>query len=264
MLTKSFETCSKGKMMIHCTTMSDEGKENRHWMNEISPEVRDDIIRRTTDAKSSVGDKIKRAIEEKGFTQAYVAEKVGISEAYLSAIIKGRRTPKHELRSKIAEAIGLPMWYFDITGSSFEFIPKTIYINIFKGVPCGNMENVAAEPIGLWPTSLFQVEGISHAEKNCSWIIVTGNSMEPELKDGDMVLVANGFTDGVTIKDGDMVIAVVGDKYTLKRIYEFDDSYQLVPDNLADYKPIIVKKDRLHIEYTCLYKVIWKATKVGS
>ncbi len=53
----------------------------------------------------NVGENISRIRKEKGLTQAYVAEKVGISQAMLCQIERGTKNPSLQVGKEIAEIL---------------------------------------------------------------------------------------------------------------------------------------------------------------
>jgi len=80
--------------------------------------------------------------------------------------------------------------------------------------------------------------------------------MEPKIKRGDMILVADGSW--VEIRNGDLVIAVLDGERTLKRFYDKGDYIILQPEN-QKYEPIILSKKELKEKPIYLYKVLWIA-----
>ena len=53
----------------------------------------------------NISEKIRRARKEAGFTQSELAEKLGVSQAMISAYEKGLRNPKLETLQKIANVL---------------------------------------------------------------------------------------------------------------------------------------------------------------
>lgn len=54
----------------------------------------------------NVGGNIRRIRENKGMTQAYLAERAGISQAMLCQIERGTRNPSLQVGREIADAVG--------------------------------------------------------------------------------------------------------------------------------------------------------------
>lgn len=59
----------------------------------------------------SVGENIRRIREEKGLTQAYVAETIGISQAMLCQIERGTKNPSLQIGKEIADVLGCGLEY---------------------------------------------------------------------------------------------------------------------------------------------------------
>lgn len=56
--------------------------------------------------------KLKKIMFEKGFTQKDLAEKLGVSQAFISSWQVGKRNPKFSSIKKISEALNIPVDYF--------------------------------------------------------------------------------------------------------------------------------------------------------
>ena len=56
--------------------------------------------------------RLKEVRKEKGFTQKELGETVGISEVMIGQYERGVRTPKIEMRKKLANALGVKLNYF--------------------------------------------------------------------------------------------------------------------------------------------------------
>lgn len=56
--------------------------------------------------------KLKEVRKEKGFTQKELGKAVGISEVMIGQYERGVRTPKIEMRKKLANALGVKLNYF--------------------------------------------------------------------------------------------------------------------------------------------------------
>lgn len=56
-----------------------------------------------------MGDKLKTVLEQKGILQKDLADEVGVSEAFMSYIIKGHKQPSVALLKRMSEYLGVPM-----------------------------------------------------------------------------------------------------------------------------------------------------------
>lgn len=57
-------------------------------------------------------ERLKEALKEKDLTQSELARRTGISIAYISQLLQGKKTPTIKVVAKIAEALNLPSSYF--------------------------------------------------------------------------------------------------------------------------------------------------------
>lgn len=64
-----------------------------------------------TNAKlpKTLGKKIKKLRKEAGLTQEQLAEKVGVSRAYMGYVEQGRNTPSLEVLEKISKVLKVPL-----------------------------------------------------------------------------------------------------------------------------------------------------------
>lgn len=56
-----------------------------------------------------ISEKLKKILEEKKITQAELAEKVGISQAYASYLLNGFKQPSVELLKRIADFLNVSL-----------------------------------------------------------------------------------------------------------------------------------------------------------
>jgi len=56
--------------------------------------------------------RLKEALKEKDLTQKDLARRTGISSAYISQLLQGKKTPTIKVVAKIAQALDLPPSYF--------------------------------------------------------------------------------------------------------------------------------------------------------
>ena len=66
-------------------------------------------VRKNAKLPKALGKKIQKQRKHIGFTQEELAEKVGLSRAYVGYIEQGRNTPSLEVLQKIAKALNTSM-----------------------------------------------------------------------------------------------------------------------------------------------------------
>ena len=79
-------------------------------------------------------------------------------------------------------------------------------------------------------------------DPNAFWVRAKGNSMEPEIREGDYLLIAPNRRP----ENGNIVLAKIGDEVTVKKFYKHPKHIVLQPLNL-DHEPIFINDpDLLH------------------
>lgn len=56
-----------------------------------------------------MGNKLENVLKAKGVSQAKLAEDVGVSQAFVSYMIKGHKQPSVALLKRMSEYLGVPM-----------------------------------------------------------------------------------------------------------------------------------------------------------
>ena len=216
-----------------------------------------DINRR--EIQDKIREKVKTLMQEKGLKQKDLVEKSGLSQVFISYFLTGKRNIGFNALEKIAQALGVSV--AELLSSPEE--KKTIEVEkrtdlvilpVYSGVPASGFEGGDVELIDYLPTPREMLQGIP--ENRVAWVRVLGDSMEPKVKKGDMILVADGSY--VSINNGDLVIAVLDGEKTLKRFYDKGDFILLQPEN-EKYEPLIIRKEELKEKPLYLYKVLWIA-----
>ena len=64
------------------------------------------------DVKKRFAERLKEELKKKNITQKELAKRAQLSEAYISQILKGKRTPTITVAKRIAEVLDRPVSYF--------------------------------------------------------------------------------------------------------------------------------------------------------
>jgi transcriptional regulator with XRE-family HTH domain len=59
-------------------------------------------------------------MDEQGRSASWLARKCGVSQQFVSFILKGDRTASHELASKVADVLGVPLFLLWVTTDAVE------------------------------------------------------------------------------------------------------------------------------------------------
>lgn len=172
----------------------------------------------------------------KGLSQEQVAEFLGVHRTTYNRYEKGTRDPDLETISKLAVLFEVTTDF--LLGSN----AKSLYSDRFgkipllgtvpAGTPIEAIENVE-EYIDMYPRF------VKHGELFA--LRVQGDSMEPDLRTGDIAIVEKqGFVDSGTIA----VVRVNGEDVTIKKVKLVQNGLMLIPTNPA-YDPVFFNVDQI-------------------
>lgn len=176
----------------------------------------------------SLASKVMQRRHELGLSQEELATRMGYSSRSSINKIENGRPVSQKIIVRLAEALDVSIPYL----MEWEEVEMPVSVkaipllgNVSAGMPISRIEN-ESEMMEMIPSSWA---GEYFALK------IKGDSMEPRIKSGDIVIVKCQED----AEDGDVVIAAVnGDEATCKRLRKFEGSIMLQPDNPA-YIPIV-------------------------
>ena len=187
---------------------------------------------------ATTSERIRFAMDLRGLKQADLVEKTGISKGALSSYISGRYSPKQNNIYLISKALSVneawlmgadvPMERIENKGS--KEIP--VLGRVAAGIPINAI------------TEIIDTEEISEdlAKTGDFFALkIKGDSMEPRIYDGDVVIVRQQED----ADSGDIVIAMVnGYDATCKRLVKYATSIALVSLN-SKYEPMMFTMDEV-------------------
>lgn len=205
--------------------------------------------------KSDFASRLSQALETRGMKAADLSKKTKVAEGTISCYINGRYEAKQNRVQVFAEALDVnPAWLmgYDVPMEAersqpapaprpipkgFELMPEMANLPVVGKIACGtpilaqqNIETYYQSP-KEWRASMF--------------LVCQGDSMEPFIKDGDMVAIREQ-QDAET----DEIVAVMEldgcDGFaTLKKLKKRPDRVELWPLN-PEYEPIIYLKEEMN------------------
>lgn len=207
--------------------------------------------------KSDFASRLSQALETRGMKAADLSKKTKVAEGTISCYINGRYEAKQNRVQVFAEALDVnPAWLmgYDVPMDAehatpsqpaqkatippgFEPMPEMANLPVVGKIACGtpilaqqNIETYYQSP-KEWRASMF--------------LVCQGDSMEPFIKDGDMVAIREQ-QDAET----DEIVAVMEldgcDGFaTLKKLKKRPDRVELWPLN-PEYEPIIYLKEEMN------------------
>ena len=203
----------------------------------------------------SLGENIRFLRIQKGLSQDYLAEKLGYkSYTTIQKWESGVSEPPIKKLKELAVLLNVDMNELangDIASISFSSIPKkAIQIKVLGRVAAG----IPIEAV----TDIIDTEEIpEELAKTGSFfgLKLHGDSMEPRMLDGDVVIVRQQDD----AESGDIVIALVnGDDATCKRLRKYRDGIELISINPA-YQPMFFSNEEIQ---TKPIKIIGKVVEL--
>ena len=162
--------------------------------------------------------------------QQIFADRVGIGKSSVSQYVNGSHTPNNKTALQIADAFFVtPMWVmgFDVPmrADSLDDLKKYAApiktLQIYGRVAAG-FDRIMAQDI------LGEIEAVEYDPDNHFALQISGQSMEPRIRDGDIVIVRCQ----PDVESGEIaIVAVNGDEATCKRIKKYRDGLELIPIN---------------------------------
>ncbi|WP_020006097.1 LexA family protein [Salinicoccus albus] len=188
-------------------------------------------------------ERLLQAIKESGLTKAEISKRSGISRGSITDYVKGRYEAKQDKVYQLAQVLGVKSeWLMGYNVSKnnstqpvtpIQVKPVPVVSQISAGKPVYGEENIIEYT--YVPENLFKLANDLFGLK------ISGDSMDKEFKEGDIVIVEK---DGV-VEDGQIgVVMLNGYDATVKRIRYGDDKILLYPESSnPDHLPQIYNGD---------------------
>ena len=184
---------------------------------------------------SALVSRIKSISKEKGISLSFLCSKMGVARVYFNDIEKQNRAIPHDKLEIIADVLNVSVDY--ILGNTDTPVRR-------QGVKIPVLGNVAA---GIPIEAITEIEDYEEITEDMAakgeYVALTihGDSMEPRMLEGDVVIVR--LQD--TIESGETAIVIVnGGEATCKRIKKSPEGITLVAFN-PDYEPVFYSNQQI-------------------
>lgn len=174
-----------------------------------------------------------KLLKEKGVTPYQVSKATGVAQSSLSDWKNGKSKPKYEKMAAIAAYFGVSVDYLIGNKSAQNVAPKpsvpgSKWIPVLRKVAAGTPVEAVQDILGY-----EEIDAHTASQGEHFALQIKGQSMEPRIKDGDVVIVRRQDD----CDTGDIAVALVnGDEATVKRIKKEAGGIMLIPNNPA-YEP---------------------------
>ena len=188
-----------------------------------------------------VGKRIEEARTDMGISKKELAERVKVSAATITRYEKGQfADPKIPVLDAIANTLGVnPLWICLRSDEKHAAPPrrKTVKIPVLGSIVAGTPET-AFEDVIDW----FEIPEALARHGNYFALKVHGDSMSPEICDGDYVILRQQET----AESGDIcAICINGDECTVKEIQRSHEGVMLVGYNRDVYTPTFYSNEQI-------------------
>lgn len=178
--------------------------------------------------------RIKEIRKARGMTAKQLAARVGVADSTMSLYENGKREPDFDTLLRLAECLSVSV--DDLLGAPATGVrarKKGIRIPVYGAVAAG----VPIEAI----TDVEDYEEITSemaATGEYAALRIRGDSMEPRMREGDIVIVRVQET----IESGDVAIVLIAnEEATCKRVMKTQDGIMLLSTN-PKYDPMLYSK----------------------
>ncbi len=179
-------------------------------------------------------------LEKRGGNQSVLAKDLGISTGYLNMILKGTRTGERQVeqfasrlnRNLLEFYQQRDISYTDFSAHGLKFVPVISWVSAGLFRECVDMGSPGES------TERSPVPSPVAVSDNAFALIVEGDSMEPEYRQGDIIIV----DPMAYCNSGDRCIVKVDDDISFKVLSERNGAYHLKPLN-PKYDERIIHKE---------------------
>lgn len=196
---------------------------------------------------SSFSERLTEALGDN--TATGLAEKIGLSKQAISMYVNGKRTPKRPVIESISRILNVnPMWlmgydvekYFELNAVKIPVLGK-----VQAGIPIEAVQDILDEE---------EIDARIALSGEYFALKIKGNSMEPRIYDGDVVIVRRQ----PDVESGQVaVILIDGNDATVKIVEKHEDGIVLIGLNPSVYPPhLYTNKQIEELPITILGKVV--------
>lgn len=185
--------------------------------------------------------RLKELREKTGLSQYGFADKFGVAQSTVGSWEAGKREPNFLTMQRLADFFGVSVDYLlgreAVTdGPPEPSVPGSKWIPVIGTIPAGTPVEAIEEILDyeeITPQTASQGEHFA--------LKIKGQSMEPKISDGDVVIVRKQDD----CENGEIGVVIVnGDEATVKRIKKRPEGLMLIPNNPA-YEPMFYSNEEI-------------------
>lgn len=189
-----------------------------------------------------------------GWTQAELAERMGVNKNTISQYKTGERTPPMDRLEELVNALGVSLPEF--FACKDETKPDIVFIERVKAKPragSGGLET-DGEHDGYYSFHSSFIARKRGTEKTMKIFEVAGDSMSPTLVDGDLIMINTGEID---VRSGYIYLLRMEDELMVKRLENRPGGILLIRSDNPAYDDIPVNKHDESLGIEIFGRMVW-------
>ena len=194
-------------------------------------------------------------MEKYPITQTALAKKAGLSQNYISLLVKGERDGSLEAIQSLARCFGASVSDFlgvkDRAG-----LPEIEFVERVKAVPrAGNGGLVVdGDCVGLYSFHSSFLRRKGGSAESMKIFKVDGDSMEPTLHSGDLIMVNRAMID---VQSGHIYLLRMEGELMVKRLERRPGGIILVRSDNKEYDSIEINLENENVDFEIFGKMVW-------
>ncbi len=203
----------------------------------------------------ATGEALTYWLKKTGLKQAELAEKIGVEQGTISNMKRGARDIKGEYLEKISEAFGITLSEFFTMGAAE--LPDTVFIPLLKARPRGGTGGLEVEPDikNMYAFHRSFIERKGGTGDSMKLFHVMGDSMEPTLKSGDMVMINQSQRE--VVNGNIYLLRFEGDLMIKRLIKKPGGVFTIKSDNEVIHPPIDISPTDESLDIEIFGRMVW-------
>lgn len=209
------------------------------------------------DKRAQIAKRLKELIAKRGWTKAEFARRAKIPKQHVDKYLQNELDPENLLLELHKSGEDLE-WLLhgaehEKSAGSSGVLPKHSYLEMdLQRIPVFEYARAGSKSLVFDGEPSYYIATSRSKDDSRFGVVVKGNSMEPEIREGEIVVVSKKRD----VKDGDVCLVLFKDaEACLRRVYFHDHGVTLTSANEKDYPPTLHKKSEIRIVYRMVQKI---------
>lgn len=203
------------------------------------------------DKRTQIAKRLKELIAKRGWTKAEFARRAKIPKQHVDKYLQNELDPEN-LVLELHKA-GEDLDWLLYGGENEKGKQRDAFTEMeLQRIPVYEYARAGSKSLVLDGPPAYYIATTKSRGDSRFGIVVKGKSMEPEIRDGEVVVVSKKKD----VKKGDVCLVIFEDGETcLRRVYFQDNTITLTSANEKDYPPTLHKKSEIRTMYRMVQKI---------